>query len=625
MHTLNLVTVEALSRHGSVLDGALIGRTLDGRYAVQSRLAQGGMATVYRAWDNRLDRLVALKVIDPELARHPEYVARFIREAKSAAKLSHPNIVAVYDQSALPGHGPGAGGPAQPPLAYLAMEYVPGVTLRQLLGRRGRLSPREALEVVDAMLAGLAAAHRAGIVHRDVKPENVLLNDTVLAAHHGSYAAAVKVTDFGLARTATAEQGTLASSLGGAVPGGGLIGTVSYLAPELVQNGSCDARSDVYSAGIVLFELLTGRKPFTGGTPVQVARRHVSERVPPPSLLLPGLDPALDALVASATAREPNARPADAAAFRERVRAVYANLPDSALNFGAPSSGESATLPLAGPAGQDHPTRIEPANPHSTQLLNRTLVGSEPPPGRVKPRTSPREGYTVQNTPRRRPRRGLIIFLIVLVLAAAVGIGAWVYGQVAFEDAPNLVGLTQSQATRTLANDGLKYTIVSAYSDTVASGSVMSVSPSAGTPVKQGAVITVTVSRGQQAVAVPDVAGQTRDDATSALEKAGFKVAVAADQSASETVERGSVAGYTPTGSAKRGSTVTLTISSGAPQVVVRDVTDMSVEDATAALEAQGFKVTTTRLLPFVDSVGRQSPGGGSSVDAGSTITLYLY
>ena len=582
-----------------MLDGALIGRTLDGRYAVQSRLAQGGMATVYRAWDNRLDRLVALKVIDPELARHPEYVARFIREAKSAARLSHPNIVAVYDQS------------GQPPLAYLAMEYVPGETLRQLLGRRGRLAPHEALEVVDAMLAGLAAAHRAGIVHRDVKPENVLLNDAVLSSRQGSYAAAVKVTDFGLARTATADQGpgtTLASSLGGAVPGGGLIGTVSYLAPELVQSGTCDTRSDVYSAGIVLFELLTGRKPFTGGSPMEIARRHVTERVPAPSLLLPGLDPALDALVASATARDPNARPADAAAFREQVRAVYANLPDTALNFGA-RPGPESTLPL-------------PPEPTRNTEPTRNYTAAQP---NIRPRTSPRQGYVVDGAPPRRSHKGLIIFVVILILATAAGIGAWLYGRLAFENTPNLVGLTQSQATDTLANDGLKYTIATTYSDKVAVGDVVSVSPSPGTPVKQGAVITLTVSKGQQSTAVPNVSGQSQDDATNALKQRGFTVAVATDQVASGTVPKGSVVSYTPKGSAPAGSTITLTISSGPKQVVVRDVTGMTVEDATAALEAQGFSVQTTRLLPFVDSVGRQSPGGGSSVDYGSTITLYIF
>jgi serine/threonine-protein kinase len=588
------VNVEAPSRHEPVLDGALIGRTLDGRYAVQSRLAQGGMATVYRAWDNRLDRLVALKVIDPELARHPEYVARFIREAKAAARLSHPNIVAVYDQS------------GQAPLAYLAMEYVPGETLRQLLGRRGRLTPREALEVLDAMLAGLAAAHRAGIVHRDVKPENVLLNAAALNGRQGSYAAAVKVTDFGLARTVSTQAGTpgsaLASSLGGMLPGGGLIGTVSYLAPELVAHGSCDARSDVYSAGIVLFELLTGRKPFTGGTPMQIARRHVTEQVPPPSLLLPGLDPALDALVASATARDPESRPVDAAAYREQVRAVYANLPDSALSL-----GEQATMDTTLPLPPEPTRRAEPTQHY------------------VLPRTSPRQKYVTDTTPRRRSRRGLIIFLIIVILTAAAGLGAWFYGRVVFENTPNLVGLTSAQATATLANDGLKYKIVQDYSDSIAAGEIAVVSPSPGTPVKVGSVITLTVSKGQHKVSVPNVTGQTQDDATAALQQRGFSVAVATTQVTSDTLPKGSVVSYTPNGSATAGSTVTLTLSSGPRQVTVPDVTNMTIEDATAKLQGRGFTVVTTRLLPFVDNVGRQSPDGNSSADYGSTVKLYIY
>jgi eukaryotic-like serine/threonine-protein kinase len=635
--------VEATARAGN-LDGALIGRTLDGRYAVQSRVAQGGMATVYRAWDNRLDRLVALKVIDPALAVHPEYVDRFIKEAKAAARLSHPNIVAVFDQSALPALRGGNGRPAQPPLAYLAMEYVPGQTLRQLLGRRGRLNPREALDIMDAVLAGLAAAHRAGIVHRDVKPENVLLSEDALQQQN-SYSAAVKVTDFGLARTASVDAAPINSAgthtvalarqngaQGGRVPdeatriGGGIIGTVSYLAPELVLRGACDARSDVYSAGIMLFELLTGRKPFTGGTPVEIAHRHVTDRVPPPSRLVPGLDPALDALVAEACAREPNHRPADAAAMRARLRTVYANLSDAVLDNTAALATTAPTGHAARPtAAMAHPdpTRVDAAAPQHTRVLDDTV--SRQGPQRVKPRTSPRQPYKVQTSTRRPRAKGLIIFIVVLLLAAAAGIGAWLYGQFAFESTPNLVGMSQTQAEAELDRVGLKSELTSGYSATIPTGDVVSSHPGAGVDVRDGSTITLTISKGPDKVSVPGVTGLTQDDATTKLRDAGFHPVIAATQVSSTSVALGSVVSYAPSGTAEPGATVTLTLSSGPPQVQVDNVVGESVEQATTTLQAQGFQVKTTRVLPLVDSVGAQSPAADDDATYGSTVTLYIY
>src|SRR6201996_5469050 len=269
----------------------LTGRTLDRRYHVRSRIAQGGMATVYLATDIRLDREVALKVMHAGLARGADFVGRFIGEAKSVARLSHPNIVGVYDQ--------GADGD----YLYLAMELVPGRTLRALMRERGWLPWQEALAVIDPVLAGLAAAHQAGIVHRDVKPENVLITDD----------GRVKVVDFGLARTTTAVSNTRA---------GTIIGSVSYIAPEQVTGGRTDARTDVYSAGILLYEMLTGRVPFSGDSPLAVAYAHVNSDVPVVSSVVGGIPPSVDQLVRAATSRDPNLRPADASAFLRVTRAL---------------------------------------------------------------------------------------------------------------------------------------------------------------------------------------------------------------------------------------------------------------------------------------------------------------
>jgi serine/threonine-protein kinase len=579
------------------------------------------MATVYRAFDDRLDRPVALKVIDAGLARRPEYVARFIREAKSAARLSHPNIVGVYDQSAI---RPPAGAAPEDAgtLAYLAMEYVPGSTLRQVLGRRGRLTPRQAIQVMDAMLAGLGAAHRAGIVHRDVKPENVLVNDAVLAQTH-SYAAALKVTDFGLARSVA--PGAEGTALAGSLPGGGLIGTASYLAPELVRFGTCDQRSDVYSAGIVLFELLTGRKPFTAGTPVQVAQQHVTNRVPAPSALLPGLDPAIDALVARATAREPGERPVDANALRTQLRQVYANLPDAALDFTGVAAQTETTQQLpsafAGATRADvAPTRVDVGPRVSTAAA----AGRPSPLPPVAPRRNPDEPYRLAvSDAKPRRYRGLIIFLVIVLLAAAAALGAWLYGSTHYQSMPDLTGLSKGQAEQALTNDGLKYEVINAASTGVQSGDVVGTDPGSGRPIADGGTVTLTISSGPAQVAVPDVQGLSQGDATDKLTSAGFKVAVASATQHSNTVASGDVAAYSPNGTETQGTTITLILSAGAGQTTVPKVTGMSVADATKELQQDGFTVVTHHVTLLFGTVVSQDPGAGDSTQPGGTVTLY--
>jgi serine/threonine-protein kinase len=587
------------------LDDSLVGQVLDERYRVDSLIARGGMATVYLATDRRLDRVVALKVMHPELARHEEFVTRFIREAKTAARLTHPNIVAVFDQSADGGH------------VYLVMEFVEGQTLRELLSDRGRFTPREALEILAPILSALGAAHRGGMVHRDVKPENVLIGK------QGSYAHAVKVADFGLARSAAAGATV---SLAGMI-----VGTASYLAPEQVKSGICDARSDVYSAGIVLYEMLTGAKPFVADSPIQVAYRHVHDQVPTPSGTVPGLDPALDALVARATAKEPDERPADANVLHAEVMRTIGSLPDAALDYGAipedTDPDNTATAEFAAMSGQRHfaRTRVMPS-PEVTRAVppppplptNPTRVDpasrATKPGGKqvYKARTSP-------NQPRRlvpadqpwRPRRGHYAMAVILLLALILGIAAWWTASGQFRSMPSVIRQTQDAALAELTRDGLHAQIRSDYSDSVPSGQVIGSSPDPSGKVKKGGSVTITVSRGPKPVAVPDEAGQSPDAAAQALRAAGFQVVIAPDQTFSETVAGGSVASVNPA-FAQPGATVTLTLSKGAQTFQVPNVTGLSEDDARAALAAAGFDNVEVNKWFFGNTVYSQQPKAGT-------------
>ncbi|KNC17666.1 hypothetical protein AC792_14020, partial [Arthrobacter sp. RIT-PI-e] len=343
----------------------LEGSIVDGRYLVHSRLARGGMSTVYLATDRRLDRRVALKVLYPHLADEPGFVDRFEQEAKSAARLSHPHVVGVLDQGV-----DDVGGET---VAYLVMEFVRGRTLRDELREHGRLTPRHALALLEAVVEGLAAAHEAGLIHRDVKPENVLLSDT----------GQVKIADFGLARAASASTGTAT-----------LVGTVAYLSPELVLGRPAEAQSDIYSTGVMLFELLTGRQPFTGEVPVQVALQHAQQDVPAPSTLVPGLAADIDELVQWCPSRDPEARPAAGAALLGDLRHIRANLSPAELDLapgGVPPTGTDRTdqltvgavpvvtdgsaptdvLPPSSLRGVSGPT--QPAREEMTQVMSRPV------------------------------------------------------------------------------------------------------------------------------------------------------------------------------------------------------------------------------------------------------------
>jgi beta-lactam-binding protein with PASTA domain/predicted Ser/Thr protein kinase len=517
----------------------LTGRMLDRRYHVRSRIAHGGMATVYLATDTRLDREVALKVMHADLARDADFVARFIGEAKSVAKLSHPNIVGVYDQ--------GADGQ----YLYLAMEYVPGRTLRELLRERGWLPWQEALAVMDPVLAGLSAAHQAGIVHRDVKPENVLLTAD----------GRVKVVDFGLARATAAVGNTRA---------GQIIGSVNYIAPEQVTGAPTDARTDVYSAGIMLFEMLTGRQPFTGETPLALAYAHVNSDVPVVSTVVGGIPPSVDQLMRAVTSRDPNQRPPDAGVFL-RVTRTMRGMPEPADSvtaaFAVPTAAGVApyaggTPPYdSGPYGSGPYGAGTPYGGAGVGAQGQAAPGSHTMvvgPGYAGYETD--AGYPGYGGPGRRRggagepflQRWLFSSRIVYVLIAAAVLlagagGGWYLTSGRYTSVPVVSRLSAAAASSTLRQAGFKVrTGPSVIDDNVAKGEVISTSPSG--KALPGATITLTLSQGPKMITVPQLpASDSAAQAMAALRAAGLDVDPKANPvGVPSDPQIGTVAGTTP-------------------------------------------------------------------------------
>ena len=645
----------------------LVDRTVDGRYVVRSRIARGGMATVYLATDTRLERDVALKVMHPHLADDEEFVARFHREAKSAARLNHPGVVAVFDQ--------GADGDT----VYLAMEHVPGHTLRDLIADSGPLTPREALGVLEPVLDALGAAHRAGIVHRDVKPENVLLADD----------GRVKVADFGLARAAT---GAASSATQGM-----LIGTVAYLSPELVLRGVSDSRTDVYAAGVMLFEMLTGRQPFSGEVPIQVAYQHVHEDVPAPSELVPGLSADVDDLVQWATSRNPDERPEDARVLLAELREVRGHLSTQELDHQASPAaaaaaeqapdgdGRTLALPRSGralalPVGDDHE-----ADEHAAPARSA--------PARARGAQDTREQDWGYGPGGRRRRRGLIALVVLLLAAIALGTGGWWFaaGPGAYTSTPTVAGEPVERAQQLLSASGLRSTLSQRFDDAVPEGTVIDSRPAGGEQVRkdgrvelfvsagpelvavptltgstleeataaltdaglllgergeefsedveQGRVISqsvpaeqqlrrgeavdVVVSQGRQPIEVPSVAGQSQGDAEKAITDAGLSVGEVTPAESMDVAE-GTVISQDPAdGTLFRGDAVSLVVSSGPPMVTVPDLSGQQLAQAEQALRDLGLEVNVERLFGGIfGTVHSTDPGGGEQVRKGSTVTV---
>ncbi len=610
----------------------MIGQLLDRRYRVDAPIARGGMSTVYRGLDLRLDRPVAIKVMDPQFAADPAFVSRFEFEARSVARLKHPSLVAVYDQGHDGGH------------AFLVMELVEGGTLRELLRERGPMPPHAVAAVAGPVLDALAVAHRAGLVHRDVKPENVLVSDT----------GEVKIADFGLVRAAAASTTTSDSVI---------LGTAAYLSPEQVTTGSADTRSDVYAMGVLIFELLTGRPPFTGDTSLSVAYQRVNQDVPRPSSFIVGVPAQFDDLVAEATHREPSHRFHDAAAMAQALRTIARelDLPDyrvPAPRRSAEHRSQSLTRPPASPgfaapglaaAGSDDPTRRVPsavsphgAPPHDASPTTavagdvgrspahhtRMLTEAAPRPSDDEP-DEPGGGFPFPDyrSDRRRSRRsGIVWMLVVLLVALALGAGGWWLGSGRFTAVPATDGLDRDGAVQALTSAGLTTEIEGRYSDEAAPEVVLGTDPGSGARIGRGDSVALVVSLGRPVV--PSIPGGGSSEQVRRLLEERTLAAEDGGEAYSTTVPVGGVAALEPPpGTAvDTGSTVTLVYSKGAPPVEIPDLEGETEAQARAELEELGLIVRDV-VIEFDDdvaggSVVEVSPEPGTTVKAGSTVSL---
>jgi serine/threonine-protein kinase len=530
---------------------------------VLERIAAGGMGEVFRAHDAVLAREVAVKVLHRSLAGDPGFVDRFRREARAAATLNHPNIVTVYDWGAVDG------------IYYMVMEYVHGRSVRELLNANGRLAPMQAADVVGQTLSALEHAHAKGIVHRDLKPENILVTGDGV----------VKLTDLGLARAFADARSTRA---------GAVTGTVQYLAPEQIRGEPADPRSDLYALGIVTFELLTGRLPFTGETPMSIAYKHLSDTVPAPSGFADGVPPDLDAFVAAAVDKDRELRPESARVMRRDLGAIVGHL--------ARSRSLAAVI---------HDMPEESAPGEATEAAPALTVTAQIPEAARRPK-------------RRRWRRVLVVVLALCLLGSAAW-GTWTYLIPHTRSIPTLYGTTVDDATNQLRALGFAVRVGEGHhDDDLPAGAVLAVVPKEGTELREGATVTIVPSLGPPPVPLPDVEGKARDAATRILRDAGFDVAYT--RRYDDHVAEGDVIAQAPaTRKAPRGATVTLTVSRGHAPVDVPRVVGKPQEKAEKILRRAGF-IPVIRQA-FSDDIDRGTvidvtPAEGKRTDYGSSVTL---
>lgn len=591
-------------------DEALIGRVLDDRYVIGERIARGGMASVFMATDTRLDRVVAVKVMHSGMGDDRQFTERFVREARSAAKLNHSNVVAVFDQ--------GSDGE----VTYLVMEYVPGNTLRDVMREECPMPPRRALTLLEQILIALSAAHSARIIHRDVKPENVLITPT----------GEIKVADFGLARAVSAA--TTAT-------GGTLIGTVSYLAPEIVLNAGADARSDVYACGALLYEMLTGLKPHAGETPIQVAYKHVHEDIHPPSESIESIPPYLDALVARTTARDRDQRSADAHVMLQQVRqvlrAIDAGLADdpdltrdllprpasAATNDGTSENENTDPIPSVNALSTydlpDEPTAafgaLTAGAPEATLHWRAESTPSVVRRGMHPQMTSAQ--YQQVKTDHPPAKRGKVLLIAAIVLAVLVALLGWYFGIGRYVSTPPLTGMAESVAKTTAQSEGFTFKVdEKKYSETAPLGTVISTSPAPGTKILPKSTIGAVVSKGKERYKVPKLKGKSIDEATTILGDLHLTLGTRSEKF-DEKVKAGDLVGTKLDAGTqvKRNTAIDVYISKGRQPINVKNYQGSTKADAVAALESAGFTVNvTTQFSNDVkkDIVISQDPNGGT-------------
>ena len=563
----------------------LTGELIDGRYQLIRQMATGGMASIYEALDTRLDRKVAVKIMHSHLAQDEQFVERFIREAKAAAALSHPNIVAVQDQ------GWNQNGT---PAIFLVMEMIEGHTLREYLNEQGNLAIADGIKFLLPVLSALSAAHKIGIVHRDIKPENILI----------SKEGRIKIADFGLAKgpllggTMTAESSVI-------------LGSVSYLSPEQVQRGVADSRSDIYSIGITAFEIFTGRKPFEGAEPIQIAYMHVNNRVPKISSVISGVPDSLDDLIYRATSANPDERPRDATIFHEELSRI-----SQSLNPKENQLSLELDIPI-------EPMRPKPSR-KSLRSKVKELTESIPKP-------APRETTEEVRKRKKASKRVRRNRKIALLMAVVVGIVGWyvLIGPGSRVVVPSTVGASQTEVSAAFDPLGLTSLVVEReFSEEIPEGRVIQSIPEAGGRIDQGGTVKLVLSKGPERFTIPNLAGLTPEAATNLIGKLPLTIQPLAEEFSS-SVPKGYVIDSNPIAGekVKRNSLIVIRVSKGIEQVALASYVGKSSDQALNELQDAGFVVTSTYAYSETRLAGEvitQKPAGGATADKGSKVALVI-